>query len=59
MSVNIPTAYAKKSLTLMLAEKVNEYFKDEQHQKEFEEWHLQKYGIPYVPDLGETDEKDN
>lgn len=25
-----------------------EFFRDEQHRKEFEDWYLKKYGKPYV-----------
>jgi len=26
-----------------------EYFKDPEHQKEFEEWYIKKYGKEYIP----------
>lgn len=37
-----------KALALLFAQKVREYFKDQEHRKEFERWYLKKYGKPYV-----------
>lgn len=33
---------------LVLAKKVQDYFKDEKHKREFEEWYRKKYGKEYV-----------
>lgn len=37
----------EKALALLLAQEVREYFKDPEHRKEFEQWYLKKYGLPY------------
>lgn len=37
-----------RHLSRGLAAKVQEYFMDEQHRQEFEKWHLETYGQPYV-----------
>ena len=37
-----------KAFASLLARSVREFFRDEQHRKEFEEWYLKKYGKPYV-----------
>lgn len=37
-----------KAFASLLARSVREFFQDEQHRKEFEEWHLKKYGKSYV-----------
>ena len=37
-----------KAFASLLARSVREFFQDEQHRKEFEEWYLKKYGKPYV-----------
>ncbi|MCD8189506.1 MAG: hypothetical protein LUD78_04685 [Clostridiales bacterium] len=31
----------------ILAKKVKEYYRDPEHQRQFEEWYQQKYGKPY------------
>lgn len=48
MSVFTPDKQAQaRSLSLLLAQRVREYFKNEQHRKEFEVWYIKKYGKPY------------
>lgn len=37
-----------KAFASLLARSVREFFQDEQHRKEFEEWYLKKYGKSYV-----------
>lgn len=37
-----------KAFASLLARSVREYFRNEQHRKEFEDWHMKKYGRPYV-----------
>lgn len=39
-------------LCYILAIKVKEYFKDEQHRKDFEEWYRKKYGKEYIKQDG-------
>lgn len=34
----------EKPFCTILAKKVEAYFQDKEHQKEFEEWYLKKYG---------------
>lgn len=47
-SVFVPEVQAQaKALSLLLAQTVREYFKDEEHRKEFETWYEQKYGRKY------------
>lgn len=36
-----------KAFSSLLARSVREYFKDENHRKEFEHWYEQRYGEPY------------
>lgn len=36
-----------KAASLLLAQRVREFFKDEQHRQEFEIWYLKRYGRPY------------
>lgn len=36
------------SLGLSLLRRVESYFQDKQHRREFETWFLKKYGKPYV-----------
>lgn len=36
-----------KAFASLLTRSVREFFQDEQHRKEFEEWYLKKYGKPY------------
>lgn len=48
MSVFVPEKQAQASaLSLLVAQRVREYFKDEAHRAEFEKWYEQKYGTPY------------
>lgn len=37
-----------RALSLLIAQKVREYFKDPEHREKFERWYLEKYGEPYV-----------
>lgn len=37
-----------KAFASLLARSVREFFQDEQHRKEFEEWYLKKYDKSYV-----------
>ena len=37
-----------KAFASLLTRSVREFFQDEQHRKEFEEWYLKKYGKSYV-----------
>ena len=49
MSVFVPEVQAQaRALSLLIAQKVREYFKDEAHRAAFEAWHEQKYGEKYV-----------
>ena len=49
MSVFVPEKQAQaKALSLLLAQRVREYFKDEQHRAEFEVWYERKTGEKYV-----------
>lgn len=32
----------------LLAGKVRDYFRDPEHRRKFEQWHLETYGEPYV-----------
>lgn len=36
-----------KAFASLLARSAREFFQNEQHRKEFEEWHLKKYGKSY------------
>ncbi len=36
-----------KAFASLLTRSVREFFQDEQHRKEFEEWYLKKYGKSY------------
>lgn len=48
MSVFVPEVQAQaKAASLLLAQIVREYFTDEGHRKEFEDWYLKQYGKPY------------
>ena len=48
MSAFVPEVEGQaKAFASLLARSVREFFRDEQHRKEFEEW-LNKYGKPYV-----------
>lgn len=48
MSLFLPEKQAQaKAASLLLAQRVRAYFTDEQHRREFEDWYLKKYGIPY------------
>lgn len=49
MSAFVPEVDGQaKAFASLLARSVREFFRDEQHRKEFEEWYLKKYGKPYV-----------
>ena len=37
---------SKPLVTSTLMDKVNDYFQDEQHQKDYESWYEKKYGKP-------------
>ncbi len=37
----------ENALASQLVKRVRAYFQNEEHQKEFEEWHLKKYGKPF------------
>lgn len=48
MSAFVPEKYAQaRAASLLLAQNVREYFKDEEHRKEFESWYLARYGKAY------------
>ena len=36
-----------KALSLLIAQSVREYFKDEENRKKFEQWYEQRYGKKY------------
>ena len=49
MSAYVPDVEGQaKAFASLLARSVREFFQDEQHRKEFEEWYLNKCGKPYV-----------
>lgn len=53
MSAFVPEVEGQaKAFASLLARSVREFFReffrDEQHRKEFEDWYLKKYGKPYV-----------
>lgn len=49
MSAFVPEVEGQaKAFASLLARSVREFFQDEQHRKEFEEWYLNKCGKPYV-----------
>lgn len=49
MSAFTPGVQAQaRALSLLLAQTVREYFKDEDHRNSFEEWYLKRTGKPYV-----------
>lgn len=49
MSVFVPEKQAQASaLSLLVAQRVREYFKDEVHRAEFEKWYEQRYGKKYI-----------
>ena len=48
MSVFVPEKQAQaKALSLLLVGRVRDYFKSEEHRKEFEAWYLKRCGKPY------------
>lgn len=48
LSVFAPEVQAQaRAASLLLAQRVRDYFKDSNHRKEFEQWYLKKYGTPY------------
>lgn len=49
MSVFVPEVQPQaRVLCSLLARIVRGYYTDPQHRNEFEKWHLEKYGEPYV-----------
>lgn len=49
MSVFVPEKQAQaRAASLLVAQKVRDYFKDAEHRAEFERWYLEKYGKLYV-----------
>ena len=49
MSVFVPEKQAQaRAASLLLAQRVREYFKNPDHRKAFEVWYLKRYGKPYV-----------
>ena len=49
MSAFVPEVQPQlRMLCRSLARIVQEYYKDPLHRAEFEKWHLEKYGEPYV-----------
>ena len=49
MSAFVPEVQPKlRMLCRSLARIVQEYYKDPLHRAEFEKWHLEKYGEPYI-----------
>lgn len=49
MSAFVPEVEGQaKAFASLLARSVREFFQNERHRKEFEEWYLKKYGTPYV-----------
>lgn len=48
MSVFVPEKQAQaEALCLLLAQKVREYYADEEHRKKFERWYEERYGTKY------------
>ena len=48
MSVFVPEKQAQsKAASLLIAQRVRDYFKIEAHRTEFEIWYEQRYGAPY------------
>lgn len=48
MSAFIPEKQAQaKAASLLLAQRVRDFFKDEHHRKEFEIWYEERYGKKY------------
>lgn len=49
MSVFVPEVKAQaRAASLLLVQRVREYFKDNSHRVEFENWYRQKYGKQYA-----------
>lgn len=49
MSAFVPEVEGQaKAFASLLARSVREFFQDEQHRKEFEEWYMKKNGKPYA-----------
>ena len=38
----------EKPICSILHKKVEDYFRDEEHRRQFEEWYKQKYGKSYI-----------
>lgn len=47
MSMLIVLLEDKPSFCTILMKKVEDYFRDEEHRKQFEEWYRKKYGKDY------------
>lgn len=49
VSVFVPEKNAQaRAASLLLAQKVRDYFKNRSHRAEFESWYQQKHGKPYI-----------
>ena len=49
MSVFVPEKQAQaRAASLLLAQRVREYFKNPDHRRAFEAWYLNRYGKSYV-----------
>lgn len=49
VSVFVPEKNAQaRAASLLLAQRVRDYFKNSSHRAEFESWYQQKYGKPYT-----------
>ncbi len=47
-SAFVPEVQAQaKALSLLIAQSVRDYFRDEENRKKFEEWYEQRYGKKY------------
>lgn len=48
MSVFVPEKQTQaRAVSLLLAQRVREFFMDEQHRREFETWYEERYGKKY------------
>lgn len=49
MSVFVPEKQAQaRAASLLIAQRVRDYFKDEDHRAEFERWYEERYGKKYA-----------
>ena len=49
MSVFVPEVEGQaKAFASLLVRSVREFFRDEQHRREFEDWYMKKHGKPYL-----------